>query len=102
MIADLKNYTELAIDLEHHDLRTYYGITCLMQISTRDQDYIVDTLLLREELNQLNEVFCNPNITKVLHGAFMDIIWLQRDFDYTLLVFDTYHASRSLGFKKIV
>ena len=101
MIADLKNYTELAIDLEHHDLRTYYGITCLMQISTRDQDYIVDTLLLREELNQLNEVFCNPNITKVLHGAFMDIIWLQRDFGlYIVGLFDTYHASRSLGFKK--
>lgn len=56
MIADLKNYTELAIDLEHHDLRSYYGITCLMQISTRDQDYIIDTLVLRDELNQLNEV----------------------------------------------
>lgn len=101
MIADLKNYKELAIDLEHHDLRTYYGITCLMQISTRDQDYIVDTLLLRDELNQLNEVFCNPDIVKVLHGAFMDIIWLQRDFGlYIVGLFDTYHASKSLGFKK--
>lgn len=101
MIADLKKYTELAIDLEHHDLRSYYGITCLMQISTRDQDYIIDTLVLRDELNQLNEVFCDPKIVKVLHGAFMDIIWLQRDFGlYIVGLFDTYHASRSLGFRK--
>lgn len=101
MIADLTNYTELAIDLEHHDLRSYYGITCLMQISTRDQDYIIDTLVLRDELTQLNEVFCDPKIVKVLHGAFMDIIWLQRDFGlYIVGLFDTYHASRSLGFRK--
>ncbi|KAL6930467.1 related to Exosome complex exonuclease RRP6 [Hanseniaspora guilliermondii] len=101
MVADLKKYTELAIDLEHHDLRSYYGITCLMQISTRDQDYIIDTLVLRDELTQLNEVFCDPNIVKVLHGAFMDIIWLQRDFGlYIVSLFDTYHASRSLGFRK--
>ncbi|SCU87545.1 LAME_0D10484g1_1 [Lachancea meyersii CBS 8951] len=101
MLQVLKNARELAIDLEHHDYRTYYGITCLMQISTRDQDWLIDTIALRDELWILNEVFTNPNIIKVLHGAFMDVIWLQRDLGlYIVSLFDTYHASRLLGFPK--
>ena len=38
-----------------------------MQISTRDIDFIVDTLCLREDLHILNEVFTDPNILKVIN-----------------------------------
>lgn len=65
MLEKLKQATEVAVDLEHHDYRSYHGFVCLMQISTRKQDWIVDTLELREELIALNEVFTNPNIIKV-------------------------------------
>lgn len=47
MVTKLAKSSEIAIDLEHHDHRTYLGITCLMQISTRDEDWIVDTIVLR-------------------------------------------------------
>lgn len=98
MLRDLQRQTEIAIDLEHHDYRSYYGIVCLMQISTREQDYLVDTIALRDDLEILNLVFTDPLITKVLHGAFMDIIWLQRDLGlYIVSLFDTYHASKALG-----
>lgn len=98
MLSDLQGTTEIAVDLEHHDLRSYYGIVCLMQISTRTTDYLIDTLSLRDELQVLNEVFANPKILKVFHGAFMDIIWLQRDLGlYVVSLFDTYHASRAIG-----
>jgi exosome complex exonuclease RRP6 len=72
----------------------------LMQISTRDKDWIVDTLKpWRRKLECLNEVFADPSILKVLHGAYMDIIWLQRDLGlYVVGLFDTYHAARSLGY----
>ncbi|EDO17433.1 hypothetical protein Kpol_1037p29 [Vanderwaltozyma polyspora DSM 70294] len=101
MLDKLKECTEIAVDLEHHDYRSYYGIVCLMQISTRKEDFLVDTLALRDELHILNEVFADPNILKVLHGAFMDIIWLQRDLGlYVVSLFDTYHASRALGFPR--
>ncbi|KAG4305803.1 hypothetical protein PORY_000713 [Pneumocystis oryctolagi] len=100
MVIDLKKTTEIAIDLEHHDYRSYQGFVCLMQISTRSIDWIVDTLELREELEVLNEVFTDSNIMKVFHGASMDIIWLQRDFGlYIVGLFDTYHAARILGFE---
>ncbi|QLQ82201.1 hypothetical protein HG537_0G04560 [Torulaspora globosa] len=98
MLSDLKDVTELAVDLEHHDYRSYYGIVCLMQISTRSADYLIDTISLRDDLYVLNEVFANPKILKVFHGAFMDIIWLQRDLGlYVVSLFDTYHASRAIG-----
>lgn len=101
MIESLKNLTEIAVDLEHHDYRTFYGLVCLMQISNREQDWIVDTLALRDDLEPLNTIFTNPNIVKVFHGAFMDIIWLQRDLGlYIVSLFDTFHASKKLGFPK--
>ena len=36
-----------------------------MQISTRNHDYLIDTLELRHELHILNDSFTNPNILKV-------------------------------------
>lgn len=102
MLAELKTADAIAIDLEHHDAHSYHGIVCLMQISTRNKDWIVDTLKpWREELQILNEVFADPAILKVLHGSSMDIIWLQRDFGlYIVGLFDTYHASVALGYQK--
>ncbi|KAK8196975.1 ribonuclease H-like domain-containing protein [Phyllosticta capitalensis] len=100
MLAELKKAKEIAIDLEHHDQRTYIGLVSLMQISTRDKDWVVDTLKpWRRRLECLNEVFTDPNIIKLFHGAFMDVIWLQRDLGlYLVGLFDTYHACRALGY----
>ena len=66
MLQELKMAKEIAIDLEHHDEHSYVGIVSLMQISTRDKDWIVDTLKpWRRELQILNEVFADPKILKV-------------------------------------
>ena len=67
MLNELKKASEIAIDLEHHDARTYSGLTSLMQISTREKDWIVDTLKpWRHKLRVLNEVFADPKIIKVI------------------------------------
>jgi hypothetical protein len=34
------------VDLEHNQYRSFHGLTCLMQISTRKKDILVDTLKL--------------------------------------------------------
>ncbi|WYZ34140.1 hypothetical protein EsH8_I_000416 [Colletotrichum jinshuiense] len=113
MLEELKKAKEIAVDLEHHDFRTYVGLTSLMQISTREQDWIVDTLKpWRQQLEVLNEVFADPAIVKVFHGAFMDMVWLQRDLGlYVNGLFDTgmacevlHYPQKSLAFllKKFV
>ena len=72
-LCELEKETELAVDLEHHSYRTFKGIACLMQILTRNKDYILDTIALREDLHILNEVFTNPTILNIFHGADMEV-----------------------------
>ncbi|KAL5524580.1 RRP6 [Sanghuangporus sanghuang] len=101
LLDKLRRVQEIAIDLEHHSYRSFSGFVCLMQISTRKEDFIVDTLALREELEDLNEIFTDPKVVKVLHGADSDVVWLQQDFNiYIVNLFDTYHASRVLDFPR--
>ncbi|BDD56806.1 exosome nuclease subunit [Monascus purpureus] len=102
MLEELKSAKEIAIDLEHHDVHSYHGLVSLMQISTRDKDWVVDTLKpWREELQILNEVFTDPSVLKVFHGSSMDIIWLQRDLGlYVVGMFDTYHAACALNYPR--
>lgn len=52
--------------MEHNHYRSFQGLTCLMQISTRTEDFIVDTLKLRNYLGEtLREVFQDPTKKKV-------------------------------------
>lgn len=114
MIEDLRDEDCIAIDVEHHHTRSYRGFVCLIQISSRTQDYMLDPiwngstsdasecnslLEFRQNLSQLNEITANPRIVKVLHGADRDIGWLQRDFGlYIVNLFDTGQAMRALNF----
>lgn len=92
---------EIAIDLEAHNYRSYQGFVCLMQISTRDEDWLVDTLALRAHMQLLSPVFTDPSKVKVLHGADSDIVWLQRDFGLHIVnMFDTGQASRVLALQR--
>ena len=71
MLKELRKAKEIAVDLEHHDARSYVGLVSLMQISTREKDWIVDTLKpWRQNLQILNEVFADPNIIKVCKSWF--------------------------------
>lgn len=93
---------ELAVDLEHHSYRSFQGLTCLLQISTRYYDYIIDTLALRRSLFHLNKLFCNPAIVKVFHGCDNDILWLQKDCGiYVINCFDTYQAAKLLRYPNL-
>lgn len=54
------------VDLEHNQYRSFQGLTCLMQISTRTEDFVVDTLKLRVHVGPyLREVFKDPSKRKV-------------------------------------
>ncbi|KRZ21640.1 Exosome component 10 [Trichinella pseudospiralis] len=98
LVDVLNSQQAFAVDLEHNSYRSYYGLTCLLQFSTRDKDYIVDPFPIWREMHILNEPFTDPNIVKVMHGSASDIQWLQRDFGiYVVNLFDTYHAMDVLG-----
>ncbi|XP_014214154.2 exosome component 10 [Copidosoma floridanum] len=97
MLTDLEKCAEIAVDLEHHSYRSFLGITCVMQISTTDTDYLIDTLSLRSDLHILNKIFTDSSILKVFHGADSDVLWLQRDLSiYVVNMFDTHQAAKQL------
>lgn len=99
VVKDLRDCTHVAVDVEHHAFRSYLGLTSLIQISSRTKDYIVDPIKLRGQLTPLNEIFTHPMITKVLHGADHDVLWLQRDCGlYLVNLFDTHIAAVVLDF----
>ncbi|CBY37160.1 unnamed protein product, partial [Oikopleura dioica] len=101
MIQELREESELAVDLEHHRYRSYQGFTCLVQISSRQKDYILDPLAVWEDMYKLNEVFANPKIVKIFHGSRNDMLWLQRDFGvYVVNLFDTFFAAKKLDLAK--
>ncbi|KAL3326005.1 hypothetical protein AABB24_036958 [Solanum stoloniferum] len=98
----LRSVDEFAVDLEHNQYRSFQGLTCLMQISTRTEDFVVDTLKLRVHIGPyLRDVFKDHKKKKVMHGADRDIVWLQRDFGiYVCNMFDTGQASRVLKLER--
>mmetsp|Transcript_795 Transcript_795/g.1325 ORF Transcript_795/g.1325 Transcript_795/m.1325 type:complete len:958 (-) Transcript_795:82-2955(-) len=98
-VEEMECFKEIAIDLEHHSYRSFQGITCLMQVSTREKDYIIDTLALRRDMSIFLPLFSDPEVVKVFHGCDSDILWLQRDFGlYVVNCFDTYHAAKALRY----
>lgn len=59
--------------MEHNQYRSFQGLTCLMQISTRTEDFIVDTLKLRIHIGPyLREIFKDPLKKKVSSIIFVD------------------------------
>ncbi|XP_020884170.1 protein RRP6-like 3 isoform X5 [Arabidopsis lyrata subsp. lyrata] len=87
-----------AVDTEQHSLRSFLGFTALIQISTHEKDFLVDTIVLHDAMSILRPVFSEPNICKVFHGADNDVLWLQRDFHiYVVNMFDTAKACEVLS-----
>lgn len=102
MLKRIRKVDEISVDLEHHDYRSFLGFTCLVQISTREEDFVIDALRLRRQLNALNKVFLDGNIVKVFHGARSDVQWLERDFGvYVVGLFDTGQAAKVLEYPSL-
>ena len=97
MCADLAAQPAIAVDTESNSLHAYQERVCLIQISTRAQDYLVDTLAL-DSLDLLGEVFANPAIQKVFHAGDYDLTCLKRDYAFTFSnYFDTSIAAAAVG-----
>jgi ribonuclease D len=91
----------IAVDTESNSLHAYRERVCLIQISTRTQDYILDPLKIRD-LKPLGKVLRHPDIEKVFHAAEYDLMCLKRDFEFDLVnLFDTMVAARVCGYKQV-
>ncbi|KXK52793.1 MAG: putative ribonuclease D [Chloroflexi bacterium OLB13] len=101
MVDALQHESLLAIDTESNSLHAYHERVCLIQISSRSADYIVDPLAL-PKLNALGTLFADPRIEKVFHASEYDLMCLKRDYQFTFSsLFDTMIAARICGLRQV-
>lgn len=87
----------IAADTEAAGYHRYDDSLCLVQISTREETWLLDTLALGS-LNPIAELFADPDIEILFHDADFDLRLLDRDFGvYVRGLFDTKIAARFTG-----
>ena len=86
MIASIIFLLHFQVDLEHNQYRSFQGLTCLMQISTRTEDFIVDTLKLRIYIGlYLQEPFKDPTKRKVLKNYKIMPLFMYSNFWFSFV-----------------
>jgi ribonuclease D len=86
-----------AADTEAAGYHRYHDRICLLQVSTREQTYLVDTLTVND-LSALSPVFAEAGREVILHDADYDLRLLARDHDIRIGgLFDTKLAAQLLG-----
>ena len=91
----------IAVDTESNSLYAYQEQVCLIQFSTRKQDYLVDPLRIAD-LSPLAPIFASPKIEKVFHAAEYDLMVMKRDYKFSFRnLFDTMVAGRILGWEAV-
>jgi ribonuclease D len=94
LVAQLSTETLIGVDSESNSLHAYQERVCLIQLSTRTNDYIIDPLAIHD-MRPLGAIFADEKIEKVLHGAEYDIVTLKRDFGFEFNnLFDTMIAAK--------
>ncbi|MFW9996079.1 MAG: ribonuclease D [Candidatus Odinarchaeota archaeon] len=99
IIEEISLYDALSVDIEANGRYSYFENLCLIQFSTIDKDYLVDALLLKDDLTLLKPIFQNPDIQKIFHDPRWDVELLKKAgaADKIVDIFDTSAAYRALG-----
>ena len=87
----------VAADTEAAGYHRYRDTICLLQLSTRLDTYVIDTLAVPDPA-PLAAVFANPETEVVFHDADYDLRLLNRDFGFAVkCLFDTKIAAQLIG-----
>jgi ribonuclease D len=104
LVQDLLGEKILAFDTEADSFYHYFDKTCLVQVATRKQIYLIDPLALGgpAELAALAPIFASPDIRKIFHAAEYDLFVLKRDCSFQFAnLFDTMVCAQMLGYPSV-
>jgi len=97
LAASLNGTGLLAADTEAAGYHRYHDRICLLQLSTREQTTLLDTLAVRD-IAPLKPYFADPAIEIIFHDADYDLRLLSRDYGVEVRgLFDTKIAAQLLG-----
>jgi ribonuclease D len=99
LVERLRAEPVVAVDTESNSFHVYRERVCLIQLSSRARDWVVDPLAV--DVAPLGEILTDGRET-VLHGADYDVRCLKREYGWRLpRLFDTMAAARRLGRKEL-
>jgi ribonuclease D len=99
LAEELRAHPLVALDTESNSFHVYRERVCLLQISTRARDVVVDPFAV--DVKPLGPVLASRD-ELVLHGADYDVRCLKREFGWALPnLFDTMAAARRLGRERL-
>jgi ribonuclease D len=104
LAQDLLKEDIVAFDTEADSFYHYFDKTCLVQIATREQTWLVDPLALGgpSELAPLAPVFASPKVRVLFHAAEYDLFILKRDCGFSFAnLFDTMVSAQLLGYEAV-
>ncbi len=91
----------LGVDTEANSFFAYHERLCLVQVSTADQDWIVDPKALGDDLKAMNPLLADPNLVKIFHAAEFDLMILKKELGAEVRgMFDTQVAMTLLRHDK--
>ncbi len=97
----LKGEPFIGVDTEADSMYHYKEKVCLIQLTDRHRDYIVDPLAIGH-IGGLTDILADPDTQKIFHGADYDVVSLRRDFDVPVRnIFDTMISAQILGLPKV-
>jgi ribonuclease D len=96
LVDEVGGEAHVGLDTESNSLYACREQVCLIQLSTRERDYLIDPLVV--DVVPLGALTADPKIEKVFHAAEYDVMCLRRDFGFRFAgLFDTMLAARILG-----
>ena len=97
MLERLADIEELAVDTEADSFYSYREKVCLIQLTYREQDWLVDPLC-ELDLSGLGAIFADPEVVKIFHDGEYDVMILKREYGFEFAsLFDTRVAAAALG-----
>jgi ribonuclease D len=98
LASDIEKEKIIGLDTESDSFHHYQEQVCLVQVSTKGKDYLVDPIAAKD-LSPLAVPLGERKREVILHGADYDIVCLKRDFGIQFTrIFDTVLAAQLLGY----
>ncbi len=100
LFESLNNEQIIFMDTEFDRRNTYHAKLCLVQVATKQHQYVIDTLS-GVDYSYLKEILNNKKILKVFHSGDQDIKIFHQIFGMVPRnLFDTQAAASAVGFGK--
>ena len=101
-LSTLTSRSAIAVDLEADSLYSYPEKVCLVQVSTSDENVILDPLHGAEGMSALAALLADRETLKVFHGGDYDVRLLKKEFGVELHnLADTMMAAQFLGRQRV-